>query len=474
MEFNKILPENFFNLFQSKHRDLYIESLVRIYEKYETGSILGMNKEDARDIVEYLLEEKKVGLNEFLDDDPDEEIPSYRELANYFLRRFEATGWITIDVTNDYLEILNFTDYSVSLVLAFIEIRKSANYSLFADNFTLDPSEQAFRGYIFTIYSLLNSKTFDYGLLLNQVYKNTINFVREIRKVDQKLKEFIGLIDQKEKIKDLIELLSEYKDEVMDKAYLKLKTFDNINKYKLDIIKKLEYMQEDSDIMSIITNDYLFLAQNDVGMASFIANKQINDCIDIYNSLEGIMDEIDKKNRDYISQTLSKVKYLLNDSTDIASELNAIITFYSKKVKKGREESAFNDIKNLFTFTVDKSLSPSSLSVPRGTYERTENNKLVKEIIDFSQFKDDFLKLFKSTFSEEDIEKLLSEKIKPGSSISSGDLIDYEAQRDDILRIIYVAIYASGIDEFEIIPQETYTECRDFIVKDFKIERRIR
>ena len=192
MEFNKILPENFFNLFQSKHRDLYIESLIRIYQKYETSSILGMPKDIARDVVEELLEENNIGLHDFDDEDEKEEdIPDYRELSNYFLRRLEKTGWIMIDVNNDYQETLNFTDYAISLILAFIEIKKDSMYSLFADNFTLDTNEKAFKGYIFTIYSLLNSKTYDYGLLLNQVYKNTISFVREIRKVDYKFHRFL-------------------------------------------------------------------------------------------------------------------------------------------------------------------------------------------------------------------------------------------------------------------------------------------
>lgn len=472
MEFNNILPQNFFNLFQSKHRDLYLEDLVRVYEKYETGSILGMPKDDARDITEALLEEKKVGLNDFADEEDGKDIPSYRELANYFLRRLEQTGWITIDVTNDYLEILNFTEPAISITLALIEIKKTANYSLFADNFTLDPSEQAFKGYIFTIFSLLNSKTYDYGLLLNQVYKNTINFVREIRKVDHKLKEFIALIETKDNLKDLVVLLSEYKDQVMDRAYFKLKTFDNINKYKLDIVKKLENMQEDPDIMSIIANDYLFLAGNDVQMARFMANKQINDCIDIYNSLDGIMDDIDKKNRDYIAQTLSKVKYLLNDSFDIASELNKILDHFAKKVQKNQTDSALNELKNLYNLNVDKSLSVSSLSTPRGSYKKQEANVLSKERIDLSHFSQDFFKIFKASYNETDIKKLLESSIEKGNEKEMKEFITYDATREDIIRLLYIVVFVSGLDEYELIDESTYTETKNYIIKDFRIRRR--
>ena len=471
MDFTKILPENFFNLFQSKHRDLYIESLIRIYKKYETGSILGMPKDEARDIVIDLLDEKKVGLNEFMDDAL-EEMPNYHELANYFLRRLEQTGWITIDVTNDYLEILNFNDYSISLVLAFIEIKRDSEYSLFADNFTLDNQEKAFKGYIFTIYTLLNSKTYDYGLLLNQVYKNTISFVREIRKVDHKLREFITLIDTKDNIKDLVELLGQYKDEVMDRAYFKLKTFDNINKYKLDIIHKLESMQENPDVMNIIANDYLFISGNDVQLAKFTANKQINDCIDIYNSLDSIMDEIDKKNRDYITQTLSKVKYLLNDSTDALGLLVEIMKFYSNEVKKGRSERGFNEIRDLFVLNVEKSLQAQSLSTPRGIYKKTEANALSKTRIDFSEFKNTFFEAFKAKYTEDDIKAILESAIPLGEEADSNTFINADATKEDIIRLLYIVVYASSFNEYYIQEQPDYIETNDYLIKNFTIKRR--
>ena len=473
MEFNKILPENFFNLFQSKHRDLYIESLIAIYEKYETASILGMPKDIARDVVEELLEENNVGLHDFDDEgEKDEDIPDYRELSNYFLRRLEQTGWIMIDVNNDYQEVLNFTDYAISLILAFIEIKKDSMYSLFSDNFTLDTNEKAFKGYIFTIYSLLNSKTLDYGLLLNQVYKNTISFVREIRKVDYKLREFINLIDKKENIRELVELLSQYKDEVMDKAYFKLKTFDNINKYKLEIVKKLEAMQENPDCMAIIANDYLFICDSDTSLARFTANKQINDCIDIYNSLDSIMDEIDKKNRDYITQTLAKVKYLLNDSTDVVGVLNSIVKFYSNRVKDQKEASGYNAISRLFELNPIRSLSVNSLSAPRGNYKKTEQNVLSKERFDFSSIREDLIEVFKNVYTEEDIIKELESVIAKGEKKDIRSFVKMDANRDDIIKVLYIVIYAAGLDNYTIREQNDYYETDHYLIKNFIIERR--
>ena len=43
------------------------------------------------------------------------------------LRKLEKTGWIDIDVNYDYQELVNFFDYSISLIEAFIDIERMNN-----------------------------------------------------------------------------------------------------------------------------------------------------------------------------------------------------------------------------------------------------------------------------------------------------------------------------------------------------------
>ncbi len=51
-----------------------------------------------------------------------------REKANQLLRRFEEAEWIDIDVTNDYVEILNFRDYAITIIEALKTISQDTFY----------------------------------------------------------------------------------------------------------------------------------------------------------------------------------------------------------------------------------------------------------------------------------------------------------------------------------------------------------
>ncbi|UKI49470.1 MAG: DUF5716 family protein [Clostridium sp.] len=59
--------------------------------------------------------------NEFDGDEEEDQIESKRDLANFILRRMEECGWIYVDVTNDYEEIINFTDYAITIVEALMK-----------------------------------------------------------------------------------------------------------------------------------------------------------------------------------------------------------------------------------------------------------------------------------------------------------------------------------------------------------------
>ena len=480
MDFSHILPDNFFQLFQSKHRDLYIEALIRIYDKYESASILGMNKVDAVDVTRELLEERAEKLDNFEAEEDD--FASYNDLANHFLRRFEKCGWIYIDVTNDYIELLNFFDYSISMIVAFKEMKVQSSYSLFSDNYgeyditgsqAVEMPEQTFKGYIYTIYSLLeNSTDGDYGLLLGQVYKNTTAFVREIRKVDSRVKMYIQEIVEKEEIKDIIELLAAYKEEFIDRAYFKLKTYDNINKYRLSIVKKLEEMQESSTVMNMIANDYLLLSNFDYSQALLRANKQINDCIDIFNTLDQMIDEIDNKNRMYISQTIAKIKYLLNEDVDVLGQLTGILRYYTEGVQRGKESSSYDKISKLFDLNTVKALNQKSLTIIRGTYDRSDQNKLIIDTFDIESLSKEFFNSFSQLYTEREITNFLDDEIDPGQTVTANNFIKYDATFDDILKLLYIVVYASGSDEFIVRPLNEYVDSEKFEVKNFTITRR--
>ncbi len=468
MDIFKMMPRQFFNLLSGKNQAIYVNCLLEVFKAYEQGSILGLDKEIARQrIIDYL--EMNPLEDEFEDEELEEgEEPrslSNRERANQILRRFEQTEWIDVDVNNDYDEIINFRDYAITIIDALKIIASDSAYG--------DESEgHEFRGYVYTVYTLLANDQGEYGMVLDQVYKNTSAFIREIRKLDSRLKYYIKQIVENSEIKDLINLLVNYKVELVDQAYRRLKTSDNINKYRMEIVKKLEEYQASPVIMEVIAKEYMIKYNDTHEMAIMKANKRIDDVIDIYNSLSYIIDEIDNKNKVYVNTTIAKIKYLLSDDEDVITKLNKILRYTATEIKTAHTKRALENIRPLFTLANYSQVNNNSLYTPRGFYKHVEVQYLSEtESIEDEMLKAEFYKEFERNYSEEVIQRYLKSYLNGHGEVRASDILKKDLDEDAIMKILYVLVYAGEEMDYQIKPLDEKISNEKFELTDFQIIR---
>ena len=225
MDFFDMVPDNFFSLLASKNKRIYLASILEVFKVYETGTILGIDKKVVVDDLVYFLDTHKNYFYDVEDEEDEESNPSNkRELANYILRRMEETGWIYVDVTNDYMEVLNFSDDAIilceTILNAYPEFEYTDDSEIPADFINVNE----YKGYIYNIYSLLNqTDNVDYATTFSLVYSDTRKLIRALRKLDARMKDYITSVVDNTEIKDLMEKLITYKNEIYDKSYSKLK-----------------------------------------------------------------------------------------------------------------------------------------------------------------------------------------------------------------------------------------------------------
>ncbi len=461
MELFQLIPNNFFSLLNSKNQEVYVKSLLAVYQQYEQGSILGMDKSMAHQVISDILD----ALPADVVVEGEEDIMDVKGKASAILRRFEECGWIDIDVNNDYVEILNFRDYAITIIQALSSIKQDNHYGY-------DDETHEFRGYIYTAYSLLTTDHPEYAMVVDQVYKNTIAFVREIRKLDSRLKYYIKTIIDNSEIKELIGLLVNYKVELVDQAYYRLKTSDNVNKYKLEIIKRLEEYQQNPAIMDIIAREYLIKCNNNPDLARMRANKKIDDIIDIFNSLPLLIDEIDKKNKTYVNSTIAKIKFLLNDDENIIGKLTVVLRYTADNIKKYKTDTALKTISPLFDLRTHRLINNDSLFTPRGVYEHaTAQYLLENQAAPSNAMQEAFYKEFETNFSEEVIRRYLQQifEVQPlvkASEILSGDMSD-----EAVLRLLYILVYSGEAMNYYIMPLAGTIKHQRFNLNDFQIIR---
>lgn len=464
-----IVPKQFFSVLSSKNHRVYVSCILELFKVYEQGSILGIDRNIAR---QALVDHLDINpLEEELEEDDNEisesgeTLITNRDRANQILRRLEECEWIDIDVNNDYEEILNFRDYAITIIEALKEI---ANDSYYGE----ESEAHEFRGYIYTVYSLLSNDHGEYALTLDQVYKNTIAFVREIRKLDSRLKYYIRTIVDNSEIKDLINLLVNYKVELVDHAYRRLKTSDNINKYRTEIVKKLEEYQQNPLIMEMISKEYLIKNHNDPDIAMIKANKKIDDIIDIYNSISYIIDEIDNKNKIYVNTTIAKIKFLLSDDENIITKLSKILTYTGNHVRKNRTVKALNDIAPLFNINSYQQLSSRSVYTPRGIYKHIEAQYLVENNgAPDRRLQEEFYDEFETNYSEDVIAKYLKAYFRKNKLIRASEILRDDMSDESIIRLLYILVYAGEELDYSINPLFEKINNKRFNLDDFEIIR---
>ncbi len=461
MKLNNLLPKQFFSILASKNQAIYMGCLMELYKAYEQGSILGLDKSLGKQAIIDYLDTNPLDIE--LEEEEDKIEAVNRDMSNYVLRRFEECEWIDVDVTNDYQEIINFRDYAITIIEALKEIATDSVYG--------DESEgREFRGYIYTVYSLLNNEMGEYGMVVEQVYKNTAAFVREIRKLDSRLKYYIRTIVDNSEIKDLINYLVNYKIELMDQSYRRLKTSDNINKYRLEIIKKLEGYQSDPAIMEKIASEYMVQTKNNKGLAMFKANKRIDDMIDIYNSVNSIIDEIDQKNKVYVNSTISKIKFLLSDDENVIGKLSRILRYTANGIKSHKTKKTLETIEPLFNLSSYLQINNNSLYTPRGFYKRVDTQYLVENNGGPGQrLQEEFYKEFERNYSEDVISRYLTTFFEQNKQIKASDIIRNDMSDEAVLRLLYILVYAGDELDYYIQPLKQEIDHKRFKLADFEI-----
>ena len=471
MDFFDIVPDNFFSLLSSKNKRIYLASIIQVFNVYETGTILGIDKKIVIDDLVYFLESHSDYFYDVEDIEDEEASPSNkRDLANYILRRMEECGWIYVNVNNDYEEVLNFSDAAITICEAILKINPQAIYSFDNDELPEDyinPIE--YQGYIYQIYSLLNQENiYDYSLVFDLVYTNTIHLIRAIRKLDVRMKDYIQSVIDNTEIKDLMEKLIAYKTDIYDKSYVKLKVSDNIDRYRLSIVTKLSDMQNDHDIVEAISNLYITRCKTkEEAIEKAIRN--IDEVIDAFNALEEFVSEIDNKNRNYINSTIGKIKFLLSEDDNIIGKLNTILKHVKTENQNGKIDKAIRLIDGLYNLPSLKILdNENSLYTPRGGYQRNYNQLLDMVGLDDFTLNDEFLEQFKTSYNESNIQAFMDLHFVDDQIVAK-DIINYNCEDSVFLMMVYSVIYAveKGYTveiTDEIIKQKKY-EIKNFIIK---------
>ena len=335
-----VIPGNFFGPLAAPGRIVYWECICILYRVTSRQLSFGIERDTLVDELQYYFESSMAADvpedEQSVSDPAAENLPeemqnaamTARDKANLIIRRLESYGWIYTDVDYSYVQRVHFRDYAIQIIRTLLSVS--------------DEKRAEYQGYIYTIYSLARNRG-NPGIGLTQIVDNTKALITGLKSLNANIKKYIDDLTKHSSVSEILDaLLNDYYSNVVDKAYHRLLTSDNVAKFRPEIIERLE-----ADSRS---NSYLSKASKEIAELREISDEEareevlgmLHNVISAFKQMDEILEEINKKNTRYQRAAIGRARFLLSSSEDIRGQLKEILSFMNDKIQS--EQLDYNQI----------------------------------------------------------------------------------------------------------------------------------
>jgi hypothetical protein len=347
------LPGNFFSPLVGANREHYAALLVLYYRLFQENA-RGLEREQViRSFTEYLGLHRNVladeGAEDFSAGDSREEEPGPggetpeldfgapgenaagdgpaagapvrgmgdRALANLFLRRLVGTGWLSEETLGDYSRVINISPYGRPFFDALARVEEGL--------------KTEYESHVVAIYSLLCGDAVEenghYAVL--NAHGATQTLIDSLKVLSQSIKGHYDRLTAGAGAPDISGILHLHYDlyaaDILDGAYKRLKTSDNLSRYRPRIIKKVGDLLADDAWLNesarkLSRNNSLPQADNRRRLQSML-----EDIRDTLRAVDPLLEDIDRRNMLYARSSVERVKALLEPDSTIAGKLGLLI-----------------------------------------------------------------------------------------------------------------------------------------------------
>lgn len=461
MKLFELLPDKFFSILSSSNKEIYADCIFLIYKTLNPFMSFGIEKEIIVDILtDYFSDANDIS---FIDEE--EVMSDARSKANFIIRKFEECGWLERETDSNYVEKINLYDYAIT----FIETMDKL----------INNERLEYQGYIYTIYSLLISEeNMLTSIMLEQVFDNSRKLINSLKSLNSNIHHYIDKITKLKNVEEIMQLhFNDYETNIVDKSYHRLKTSDNVSKFRPEIINRLESISKDSDLVKTICNQYLDLDKASTFEESYnIITKNLSDTINSLNSIDSIIREIDYKHNMYLRASLVRVKFMLNTSKDLGGQIYTLLKYIVSYARTNKLDFNHDDLPEelnifeIFPQSFIDELSLYTVTEGRKTFipqrldkvlSKKERNEL---IVEFN--KKNSLRLNKKKIDEFILNQLGNKKVINASQLPLNTI-------DDFIKIMYVYVYGnSRFISYKIIRKYEVINFNGYKFNDFEIWRK--
>jgi len=303
-----ILPTNLFNVLSSQAGGLqrhYMAILLRIYDLTEFNRF-GLTREVVvAEIVDYLTGEGSDALAETAmnpyEGEASEDLSTgdAQEYASWILRRLVEAGWLEREQQADYTEFIILPDYAFTLLEALRTIR--------------DQKPREYAGQLYAAHQLLTNRGDDFSpaLALTQAYENVRQVVRGLNELNQNIRRYTDRVTRDQPVAELLRLQYDEYAQALGPAYHALKTSDHISRYRREIVTRLQEWHLESEWVDCTADELATQGRLTPAQAADEINHYMRFIINQLESLDPLLEEIDRRHAQYLRTSLRQIRYQL-------------------------------------------------------------------------------------------------------------------------------------------------------------------
>lgn len=457
-----VIPPNFFSPLASPNRIVYWDCICKLFSVMEAQLSFGTEREILADELQFYFEQNNAA------DFEEEEMAAAdpRKKANEMLRLLENFGWLEVETDKSYVQRVNFYDYAVNIIKGLLEISNGKRIE--------------YQGYIYVIYSLVKTRSDHPAVVLQQIIENTDMLITGLKNLNSNIKHYIDELTRHKTVAEIMDaLFNDYITNIVDKAYHRLLTSDNVSKFRPEIIDGLEKYAGDPGYIRKATEELQVLKEVSTSKAEELVYQYLHETMEAFRSMDDILTEIDQKNTQYQRAAINRARFLLTGSEDIRGQIKEILMYMDSQIRK--QEMDLNGIYEIEYTDQLIRLFGSSFIDEKSFYSPIEGRKEFHPEQILAYGPDIELRNEKLRRMTEKMRRILSpERIDEYVTKEMGQENMIRASRlpmediEDFIKIIYVRLYGRRKNMSYKI-KEINIECyvgNGYRFPDFTIEKR--
>jgi hypothetical protein len=433
------LPQQFWTVFSSRNRYIYMEALLAIYEEYLYNDYF-LTKETCIQLIAEYFSDRIVDISA---DDEEYDPDSMEPMATKILHRLIRFSWLKrVEDYSSFKTNIIIPDYAST----FIEtIKKVSN-----------PDDEEQDLYIQNVYTSIYSFYHDTkaGLeLLKAAMINTTRLNRSLQDMLHNMDRFFGALLEKDNYEDLLlEHLNGYVETIVNRKYRLLKTSDNFYIYKNDIKSLLRVISEDEDRINLLKKKLMAEGKKEEDILEDFA-RVIDEIERGIINMEKRISHIDSEHSKYIKATVSRLEYLLSSDDSMQGNVIALLNLMSE-AKGHKLQSQVTSVFLLNDYTV---ITPDSFYKKRGKRKQFEDTVEFEVETEEELSKEDILRINqnKHRYSKDQIEAFILERMQGGSFSTREHAIDND--EDFELLVLAYDYSIRRTSPFHVVPGERGT-----------------